>query len=491
MQVKRMIKTSSLLTLTLILVLSALPVSAARTQAQKNLDDQDITDAVETELLLDEGVASHRVDVSTREGVVLLAGTVENLLAKERAVKLAESVKGVRSVVNQIVVEPHFGLTDTEIRRDVNDALLSDPATESFDIGVGVEDGVVTLSGTVESWTEQELALEVAKRVRGVKDVKDKLYISYKPDRPDQEIKNDIERRLESDVWVDDGLIDVAVQDGKVTLSGTVGSAAEKRQAKLDARVAGMKSVDAEELNVKWWARDEMRREERYKNVSDAELEKAVKDAFFYDPRIRSVDFEVEAKNGVVTLRGDVNSFQAKRAAEASAENTIGVWRVKNRIRVRPSPVRADEAVAADVRSALARDPYLDRYDIDVSVVNGRVFLNGSVRSEFDKEQAAEVAARVRGVIDVANNLSTSSTQPELSDWEIKEDIEDELFWSPFVDSEDITVTVENGVATLTGTVDTWFEFQKARENALEGGARHVDNNLRFRYGPDDFGSDD
>ena len=60
----------------------------------------------------------------------------------------------------------------------------------------------------------------------------------------------------------------------------------------------------------------------------------------------------------------------------------------------------------------------------------------------------------------------------------MKEDIESEFFWSPFVDGGDITVEVDEGVATLTGEVDDWAELTAASENAWEGGAFNVINKL-------------
>jgi osmotically-inducible protein OsmY len=54
------------------------------------------------------------------------------------------------------------------------------------------------------------------------------------------------------------------------------------------------------------------------------------------------------------------------------------------------------------------------------------------------------------------------------------------LFWSPFVDSDDVTVSVEAGVATLTGSVDSLGEYNAARENAFEGGAITVINKLEL-----------
>jgi HSP20 family molecular chaperone IbpA len=67
---------------------------------------------------------------------------------------------------------------------------------------------------------------------------------------------------------------------------------------------------------------------------------------------------------------------------------------------------------------------------------------------------------------------------PSKSDWRLKEDILDELFWSPFVDSDDVNVEVKDGRVTLTGTVDSWSEYNAAADNAYEGGAVYVDNDL-------------
>ena len=69
------------------------------------------------------------------------------------------------------------------------------------------------------------------------------------------------------------------------------------------------------------------------------------------------------------------------------------------------------------------------------------------------------------------------------SDWAIREDIEDELVWSPFVDANQVQVAVEDGIATLRGTVDTWSERTAAVNNAYEGGASSVVNDLEVEQG--------
>jgi len=64
------------------------------------------------------------------------------------------------------------------------------------------------------------------------------------------------------------------------------------------------------------------------------------------------------------------------------------------------------------------------------------------------------------------------------TDREIHEQVESELFWSPFVDSDSVTVSVDDGAVTLSGTVDSAREYQAAQVNAYQGGALSVDNDL-------------
>jgi osmotically-inducible protein OsmY len=457
--------------------------------ADNDLEDKDIKSAIEVEMLVDDSVSSHLINVNTEEGIVTLSGSVDSILAKDRAVEIARSIKGVRSVVDQIDVLP-VTQTDSQIEGNVSDALLNDPAADSYEIKAQVANGVVTLTGRVDSYAEKQLSEEVAKGVKGVRDIENKIIVDYKTTRPDYEIEADIERRLQSDIRVDEELIDVKVTGGNVKLSGTVGSAEERNQAKLDAWVSGTKSMDTDDLKVKWWARDEMIRKEIYTDLSDEKVEKAVKDALIYDPRVWSFQVNVDASNGSVTLNGTVDNLKAKQAAEEDAKNTIGVWQVKNHIRVRPVGAWTDAAIAESIRDALSRDPYVDRYDINVSVFNSKAYLNGSVDSLFEKNRAEIVASGVNGVIDVQNNLDVEytpdwRTETWKPDWEIKEDIKSQLFWSPFVDSDEVKVNVDDGVATLTGKVDTWYERKSATDNALEGGAIRVINKLEVDNGSD------
>lgn len=474
---------------------------------QEDMSDFEIMNAVEDELLFDQAVDSNRIDVAVTEGVVTLTGETGNVLASDRAASLAMTVKGVKSVVNNIDVEPTVILSDNELQQDVETALLMDPATDSYEVNVMANDGVVTLEGTVDSWAEKNLCAKVAKGVTGVTGIVNNIDVDYKVERMDHEIATEIESKLRWNTLVDHALIDASVNDGNVTLTGTVGSLAEKNRAALECWVAGVESVDDTGLNVERWARDDDLRKKKYVNLADDDIRDAIEDALLYDPRVSSFNVKTSVDMRTVTLRGVVDNLKAKNAAEEDARNTVGVNFVKNRIKVRPVKEIKDETVESNVVSALARDPYVERFEIFVNVVDGMVYLTGTVDNYFEKSQAEDVASRVNGVIGVVNNIEVDYDRYPLtydpyvydyypynyhwyyygpyytvkSDYEIKDDINSQMFWSPFVDADDVNVTVEDGVAELSGTVDSWSEYWSARENAYEGGAVWVDNDLNVK----------
>ena len=485
--------------------LVAAPLSA---RGRDHPSDKEIGSAVVNHLLFDSSVPSNDIDVVSSDGIVTLSGTAPNLLAKDRAAVIAGSLKGVRSVVNRIKVTA-AARGDDKIRKDVEAALKTDPATEAFQIATAVEKGVVTLKGEVDSWREKQLAASVAKSVKGVRELQNNLELSFHNDRPDNEIAAEVKETLDRDVWVDDALVHVDVTDGKVMLTGSVGSVAEKTRAHWDAWTTGVSMVDDGDLKVEPWADTGSNKRERpstYK--SDEEVRKSVKEALMLDPRVFSFNPDISVRSGSVTLSGVVNNLKAKRAAVRDAKNTVGVWRVRDHLKVRTAKPVADDELADKVRQALVRDPYVDRYKIGASAIDGTVYLSGTVDSYYEKSHAEDVASRVKGVVSINNGLVVSYPSytyyswpyswyynapyyynrqpgwwswPEASDAEIKADIENELFWSPFLDRDKISVAVNNGVATLTGTVDSWTDFNSAAENAYQAGAHTVLNQLKVK----------
>jgi osmotically-inducible protein OsmY len=490
------------------IVLLTFLLSSFNLLADNPISDNEITNAVDRQLMLNSTTPSHMIDVETNKGIVILSGTVNSLMAKDRAVKVAQMVKGVRAVVDEIVVDTP-DREDLTLESDVNVALFSNPATTSYQIIVDASDGIVTLSGTVDSWQEKQLSEFIAKGVIGVKDVVSDIEIEYKTDRTDYEIEQEIDQALSYDVRIDNALIDVEVDQGKVSLSGIAGSAAEKQHAIAKAWVAGVNMVESDELEVKEWARNENLRIEKYVLKTDEEIKQAVEDAFLYDPRVFSFNPEVSVSNGFVTLTGIVNNLQAKRAAENDARNVVGVFGVNNNLKVRPLKIPDDSELETEIISGLRRNPLIEKWQVDVNVNNGIVYLSGSVDTYFEKAQAEDVAANTKGVVDVRNNIHVHNMHafdyryPYYYDWnayypplfdidrpslvsdiEIKNNIESELWWSPYVNESDVEVTVITGTAILEGTVETRREKLFAEINAIEGGAIEVENNLTVQFSP-------
>ncbi|MCF8109134.1 MAG: BON domain-containing protein [Desulfohalobiaceae bacterium] len=474
-------------------------------QAQ-SLTDPDITMAVERELLHDPGVEAQRIDVETEQGLVTLSGMVNNILARDRAARVARTVKGVRQVVNDIEVQ-YSGLTDQTIRESVKTALYHDPATESYEVEVAVEDGRVVLSGRVESRQEKVLAATVAKGVQGVRELENRIETEQPAVRSDTEIQKEIEQALKWNALVDSGAVSVRVEDRTVFLKGRLESAAEKNQVLQQAWTRGAQEVNIQELQVV--VGQETDAAEPGIQASDRTISSALEQKLDAHPRLKQSAVEVLVQDGVVTLFGETETLKAKMDASLLAGNTSGVWRVTNQIRVRPETMPSDAAIAENVKAALLRDPYVEKDQVSVTVDNGRVTLSGKVDTVFERGQAQDAAARISGVIALDNNLAvagtpayhfdpyvdedwyfedyTWETPPAASakpDWELYEDIRQELWWSPFVDSQQVNVSVDSGVATLSGVVDTMDERAAARSNAFEGGAIAVENNLTVKHGP-------
>lgn len=463
--------------------------------------------AVEEELRHDPLVSRDAVSVAAENGVITLSGTARSLLAKERATRLAQTVKGVLDVRNEIAVTPRARKSTDDLEASIIHALVMNPATEGFEIQVeGEPNGVVALSGRVDSWAERDLAERVAKGVSGVTAVRNQLELSHEAVRPDDELQAEVERLLRSDVYLDDSRLEIDVRDRVVRLLGYVPSAAEKHRAVSLARVAGTKWVDASAVDVRPDQSSSARTAARQKQdrPSDAYIAQAVRGAIDADPVVEGDRLDLKVVGGVVTLSGEVDSLQAERAAVARASAIDGVLDIRNRLEISDQSTSKDVDIARNVIAALAVNPITEAYKVSVGVERGVVTLTGHVDSWYERGTADDVAANVRGVREVNNRLAVENpTQlltydPYVDSWSIHghswytpdsvtaratdsaivEAVRKELAWSPFVDADDIDVSVRDGVVTLTGQVDSVAERQAAAENAIEGGAVSVNSEL-------------
>jgi osmotically-inducible protein OsmY len=272
----------------------------------------------------------------------------------------------------------------------------------------------------------------------------------------------------------------------------------------LDAWVNGVESVNGSGLEVRDWAGDPHRRQSVFADVPDDAIASAVEDALRLDAEVDSSGIEVTVEAGLVMLRGSVPDLRGARAAARDARSTVGVRSVVTRIRVTGRSPLSDDNLAEAIRAGLARDPFVERYKVAVEVIDRVAYLRGTVDSFFEKARADDAASSILGIREVRNFIEVASLDSTLvwnpylrgpsgidydwfdtapfhtsaSDTEIRSRIESQLWWSPVVDELQVEVDVTDGVATLTGTADSWVERAAATQNAYEGGATWVDNDL-------------
>jgi osmotically-inducible protein OsmY len=467
--------------------------SVARASAgHPPLSDADIAGAIERHLLDERVLRAEHVKVVVTQGVASLSGSVASLSAQERAVRVAETIRGVRSVVDEMSVAPVVR-SDRELEGDVTSALQHDIATRRYTIGVTAKDGTVLLSGKADSWQEKSVIDDVAKTVPALKALVNAMSVVYAAVHSESDIATDVRHRIANDVWLDGDSFVVEVnrheatsafpQHGMVVhLIGTVGSAAQKIRAAADGWVAGVDRVDAEGVFVDWFAQDDQRRLAEAPVRPDPQIAQAVRESFQLDPRLESSHAQVAVKNGEVVLSGKVDSPEARRAAAADAEDTIGVWRVRDELLVEATGKLSDAEVERAVKGLLAAElpsPY--GKSIQVSSVSGRVTLKGAVLSGIERLDAVEEAESLPGVSEVEDDLTVTGPAGDL-----KARIEDRLFWDPRVEHELVTVAVApDGAATLTGTVGVWSEIKAASADAVRGGATRVMNKLQLKSHPE------
>ena len=466
----------------------------------KAITDDGIRIAVTEALQRARGVGAQAVEVAADRGVVALSGTVGNLLAKDRAVRIAEVTRGVRSVIDRMAIDTP-ARPDEDIRKDILTALMNDPATEHYQVGVKVKDAVATLSGTVGSWAESQLAAQLARGVVGAKAIQNNLQVKYSASRTASQILADVRSRLQWDVWVGGDPVTATAQDGKVTLTGSVGSALEKSRAVTDAWVTGVTDVDGKALEVDPEIGRKTERRLSTPVATDAAIRQAVLAAFRYDPRVAPGVPEVIVEDGSAILSGKVGNLKARLAAGADARNTAGVWRVDNLLIVQRRDLPSDAEASRVLKDALVRDPLLAGAQIESAVVDHSAYLSGWVSNSLQQAEAHDIASRVQGVVEIRNHLKVDPEDavsyfdwPYLasddyapprpkSDAEIARSIRKAFFWSPFVHRNDITVTVHGGVATLNGRVGSWVAYEEADTDARKGGATAVVNDLSVPKG--------
>lgn len=273
------LKTLALATATAgIIALSPMTAFADDGDTSRQLSEARQEGSVVTAIALNRHLNPFKIDVEVENGTAVLTGEVESDVDRDLAEQVAMSVDGVQKVDNQLTVDVDAERNEHNDKSmsqrfdnatttaSVKSRLLWNSNTEGLDINVTTMNGVVTLDGTAQSEEAKALAERLAANTDGVRDVENNITVNANATTA-AKAQNTADEAGEaiSDAWITskvkstflfssnlDGLdITVETENGQVTLSGNVDTAAEKELAVETARnIRGVKDVNASALNV-------------------------------------------------------------------------------------------------------------------------------------------------------------------------------------------------------------------------------------------------
>ena len=218
--------------------------------------------------------------------------------------------------------------TNQTLQRDVEEAIQWEPLLKAAEIGVTAHDGIITLSGTVDSYAKKLEAEMAAKGTDGVRAVVEKISVQFGTHgrKEDNEIATDVLEALKVSLDVPGEGIKVKVEDAWVTLEGELSWNYQKEAAKKSVRnLVGVKGL-TNDIIVKSRSNDALEK---------TTIEKAIARNWSLSER----EIGVSVSGNKACLTGSVDSIYQREEAERITWNAPGVWEVDNQLKVNQSRV--------------------------------------------------------------------------------------------------------------------------------------------------------
>jgi osmotically-inducible protein OsmY len=213
--------------------------------------------------------------------------------------------------------------SNAELQQDVQDAIKWQPLLNAAEIGVTVKDGVVSLTGVVDSYVKKTEAEDAARNVAGVRALIEKIEVKFSGSysKTNSEIATEVLNALRTRWDVPKDIIKVKVEAGWITLTGELAWNYQKEAAEEAIKnLAGVTGV-TNDITIKSGSME---------SVEKSDIEKALKRNWaFHENRI-----QVRVSDHTATLTGTVDSLYQKTEAGSIAWNAPGVWTVDNELAV-------------------------------------------------------------------------------------------------------------------------------------------------------------
>jgi osmotically-inducible protein OsmY len=358
--------------------------NTAATTADDRHSDPLITARIQAKYFTSSDVKAHRIDVDTRNGLVTLEGTVDSEAQREAAASIARTVDGVARVENKLLVRSaadtaadaprhhapdpsnptRGGRTPAWITAKIQSQYYLNPTLKPWRIDVDTSSsGGVTLSGTVDSDADRTEAVKIARATEGVTAVNDNMRVQPQ-----------------------------GVATTGTTVKDTTDVKNDAREIKDDARSAARKTAEA---------------------VDDSWITVKIQSKFFVDDDVRARNIDVDTKDGMVTLKGSVQSEGERQHALSIARSTDGVTMVHDSLVVDratsrkqgPDSAVEDAWITMKIQSKYYIHDEIKSRKVDVDTRKGVVTLNGSVPSATARGAAEVIAQDTDGVSKVINHL--------------------------------------------------------------------------------------
>jgi len=219
--------------------------------------------------------------------------------------------------------------TDIRLRDTVRRHLDWDPEVDASSIGVTASEGVVTLTGFADTYSDKLAAERAVKIVRGVRAVANDIVVRLRVDRTDEDVAHDAARALSTRQAIGD-VVQAAVHHGHVTLTGSVEWLFQRQLAEdLVRHVRGVVNVHN---HISVTPRAEQR-----------DVKRRITRALHQNADVDAQHIEVSAEGHLVILTGNVTTWSQREAAERAASQAPGVTQVDNHIAVLPAPLADDD----------------------------------------------------------------------------------------------------------------------------------------------------